>query len=1132
MQMQMKTVSSLFGAGLQLAVIACGLLPGQPLPAAVTLTVTPAAITNDLSGKISLHVTGLTTGQTVRIEKYVDLNGNGVIDPLEFPVESFLVTDGQLPLIGGVRNANVPGDEDGATDGNIHVKLYYPWVDNVVDTAPGNFIYRLSDPSNGFSPVTQTFSVAQKVLPQGVTGTVSLGGVPAPYASVGLFPQNAPGGRLVFADSGGHYVIYAPPGNYGLGAFGYGVFANPSSVTVNANQFLTNNVGLIAGTITVSGAVTDSASGTGIPSVFLVAQSTNKALAIGWTDASGNYSLQVTPGLWTLQPSQKSLAQVGYVGPDRRQTNLTSATMINFAVPLATALIYGTLQAAPSTPLPGIEVDAEQQAGKLGLQGRSFPPDGAYALGVVAGTWDVGPSSDDPGLAGFAGVQSSTVTLTNGQAQRLDFTVQSFTTHLRGRAVDNTGAAVANLSLGVSPPNGGPWRSSTQTGPDGSFDLGMFGGTWQLGFDGEGAAALGLVRPSITVVVTDGVDQNDLLLVLQKVTGQITGYVKDSGNRPVANVGVGAYAYLNGSDYYVDTDTDASGYFALGVANGNWDIWVNCNGGNDNLNQLGYQCVSDQQVNVSNNNAVVNFTVQSFTTHLRGRVVDNTGTAVANLTLGASPPNGGNWSSSTQTGPDGSFDLGIFGGTWYLGFDTGGAAALGLICPWLTVVVTDGVDQNNLLLVLQKVTGQITGYVKDSGNRPVANVGVGAYANLNGTDYDAYTDTDASGYFALGVANGNWDIWVSCYGGNDSLNGLGYQCVSDQQVTITNNNAVANFTVQPCPPLQVTTTSPLPDGQVGSYYSFQLQAAGCYEPFNWSLTPGSAALPPNLNLAPDGTLSGTPTAPGTYSFYVRVTDTAAHTADQFLSLSISPSAPLQVTTTWLPGGTNGLFYSRTLGAAGGQPPYTWSLSPGSAELPPNLALGTNGVISGTPLTNGTFYFFVRVTDAALATVDQRLSLAITPAPLQITNTALPNGLVGASGGQPPYYWSLALGSANLPPGLFLDTTGLLWGTPLTNGTFNFFVQVTDANYASVSRSFGMVITARPTLSLPARPLARQFQFQVNGVAGQTCTIQVSTNLSSPNWLTLLVTNAPVNSLLVLDPAATNQQRFYRVKLGL
>ncbi|MGA2864113.1 MAG: Ig domain-containing protein [Verrucomicrobiota bacterium] len=950
----MKTVSSLFGAGLQLAVIAGGLLLGQPLPAAVTLTVTPAAITNDFSGKIKLDVTGLTAGQTVRIEKYLDLNGNGSIDALEFPIQSFTVTDGQLPLIGGIRNPNVAGDDDGAADGQLRVKLFHPWVDNVVDTAPGNFIYRVSDPTNGFSPVTQTFSVAQKVLPQGVTGTVSLGGIPAPYTSVGLFPQNAPGGRLVFADSGGHYVIYAPPGNYGLAAFGNGVFASPSGVTVNTNQFLTNNPGLIAGTLTVSGAVTNTADGKGIPSVFIVAQSTNNAIAGGWTDASGHYSLQVTPGLWELRPMQSSLAQVGYVGPDQRlQTNLAGAATINFAVLPATALIYGTLQATSNTPLPGIELDANQQSGPFYSQGRSFPPDGAYALGVVAGTWDVGPSSDDPGLAGFAGVQSSTVTLTNGQAQRLDFTVQSFTAHLRGQAVDNTGAPVANLTLGVS------------------------------------------------------------------------------------------------------------------------------------------------------------------------------------------PPNGGNWSSSTQTGPDGSFDLGLFGGTWYLGFDTEGAAALGLVCPSITVVVTDGVDQNGLLLVLQKVTGQITGYVKDSGNRPVANVGVYAYATLSGTSYSQYMDADNNGNYALAVANGSWNVGVNCSGGSDDLASRGYQCVGEQTAIINSNNAVVNFTVQPCPPLQVTTTSPLPDGQVGSYYSFQLQAAGCYEPFNWSLAPGSAALPPNLNLATDGTLSGTPTAPGAYSFYVRVTDTASHTADQLLSLSISPGAPLQVTTTWLPGGTNGLFCNWTLGAAGGQPPYTWSLSPGSADLPPNLALGANGVIFGTPLTNGTFYFFVRVTDAALATADQRLALTIAPAPLQITNTALPNGLVGvaysarlgATGGQPPYYWSLALGSANLPPGLSLDATGLIWGTPLTNGTFNFFVQVTDANYASVSRSFGMVITARPTLSLPARPLARQFQFQVNGVAGQTCTIQVSTNLSSPNWLTLLVTNAPVNSFLVLDPAATNRQRFYRVKLG-
>ena len=69
--------------------------------------------------------------------------------------------------------------------------------------------------------------------------------------------------------------------------------------------------------------------------------------------------------------------------------------------------------------------------------------------------------------------------------------------------------------------------------------------------------------------------------------------------------------------------------------------------------------------------------------------------------------------------------------------------------------------------------------------------------------------------------------------------------------------------------LAVTTTS-LPGGTVGTSYSEGLTAVGGPTPFDWTITTG--ALPPGLNLNPAGTISGTPTAGGLYSFTVEATD--------------------------------------------------------------------------------------------------------------------------------------------------------------------------------------------------------------------------------------------------------------------
>ena len=134
---------------------------------AASLTVNPPLVMNDYAGQVSLTISGLTPGKTVLVERFIDANGNGVVDAGDALTFSFKVTDGQVPLIGGVRNPNVPGDDDGATNGSIRVDLPFPNVDEVFGSAAVKFIFRVSDPQNGFSPVTATFDVQQHVQPQG-----------------------------------------------------------------------------------------------------------------------------------------------------------------------------------------------------------------------------------------------------------------------------------------------------------------------------------------------------------------------------------------------------------------------------------------------------------------------------------------------------------------------------------------------------------------------------------------------------------------------------------------------------------------------------------------------------------------------------------------------------------------------------------------------------------------------------------------------------------------------------------------------------------------------------------------------------------------------------------------------------
>jgi hypothetical protein len=165
------------------------------------------------------------------------------------------------------------------------------------------------------------------------------------------------------------------------------------------------------------------------------------------------------------------------------------------------------------------------------------------------------------------------------------------------------------------------------------------------------------------------------------------------------------------------------------------------------------------------------------------------------------------------------------------------------------------------------------------------------------------------------------------------------------------------------PPLVVTTSS-LPGGTVGQSYSTTLAASGGTPPYTWSLVSGS--LPNGLQLnSLTGTISGTLSFAGSFSFTVQAADSQSPsaTATKPLSIVVNPAPPaaLNITTTSLPGGRVNVAYSQTVQATGGTQPYSWSLASGT--LPNGLTLNaTTGVIRGTPTKKGTYSFVVRVRD--------------------------------------------------------------------------------------------------------------------------------------------------------------------------
>ena len=256
--------------------------------------------------------------------------------------------------------------------------------------------------------------------------------------------------------------------------------------------------------------------------------------------------------------------------------------------------------------------------------------------------------------------------------------------------------------------------------------------------------------------------------------------------------------------------------------------------------------------------------------------------------------------------------------------------------------------------------------------------------------------------------------------------------------------------------ITVAPASP-PAGAVNyAYPGFTFSASGGSPRYTWT---AAGTLPPGLTLGTDGSLSGTPTQIGTFSFSVTPTDSAQTPAKGPalpVQVMINAAPPLVLNASpGPPPGVDGAVYGPfNFNATGGLPPLQWSVTAGN--LPPGLTLGANdGSLSGTPTSLGTSKFTVTAVDSAPMPAKSALPFSVTigaPAPPAIAYSEPPTATVGAaygpfqftaSGGLIPLAWSE---TPALTIGLTLSSAGALSGTPNANtaGWYPITLNVTDA----------------------------------------------------------------------------------------
>jgi hypothetical protein len=252
----------------------------------------------------------------------------------------------------------------------------------------------------------------------------------------------------------------------------------------------------------------------------------------------------------------------------------------------------------------------------------------------------------------------------------------------------------------------------------------------------------------------------------------------------------------------------------------------------------------------------------------------------------------------------------------------------------------------------------------------------------------------------------------------------------------------ANLTPPPPPTPSWQTGTALPAATRGTAYSSTVTASPVTSYSLVSQSGGTGTYTVTQS-GSNAIISGTPTATGTASVIVRANNSGS-TADRTFTFTVNPATPVFTDTT-LATAIRDVAYSDAVVAT--ETPNTGYSSTASI---PGLTFNSNGTITGTPTTLGTYNFTVSATNVT-GTRTANVTLVVgRPIPVYTDSTV-----------SSPAIWRLpytdgvaatdatnyAINSGNFPPGLSLNaSTGAITSGPTgptAVGSFTFVIRASN-----------------------------------------------------------------------------------------
>jgi hypothetical protein len=349
------------------------------------------------------------------------------------------------------------------------------------------------------------------------------------------------------------------------------------------------------------------------------------------------------------------------------------------------------------------------------------------------------------------------------------------------------------------------------------------------------------------------------------------------------------------------------------------------------------------------------------------------------------------------------------------------------------------------------------------------------------------------------------DLWFFEHGGgacsmfyySTSQNGS-YSSVPSSMYTLSNYQA-ASFT-------DTSITSQIAEGQS---YSANVGATASGT-VSYSLFDGE--LPPGLAInSTSGLITGTPTTAGTYTFRIRAqaTDDGVTSNDYTNNLAITVGSTV--------GGGEGL-ENKTLWlgeSVSDRAVFTGFPTPtvvkASGDLPPGITISSNGTVSGSPNTAGTYTFALRGYNFVNSVSTTNYTYTVEAAPVftddqNYTTTTFFGAQVNLSPTVLGSSLSYSVASGDLPGGLSLNpSTGAITGRPTESGVFTYRIRATNPSGNDLSATSTITVRRAPSFTNStvstrlSKGTAYSYDFEAAGYPAPTYSVASG---SLPNGMSL------------------------------